>query len=294
MKSFKGYLKEAPAWTESLSDMLFDLPRAGLVDVKIPLSPSIFKRIWPEPVRSRVFHLTDFVGVGKLKKMQGGKRSISAFYNINSQSIGDGIRTDGGYVVEMDADVLAASPDDIGSQPDKTGRRWLVLDTLTKTMGGASKLRGMEKDIEKMMWKIINTHSDYPKSMAEMSINAAWIELKDEREYYKKVMSLIIRDYMDGIEKIMKNYSKPLKSIFTDYAFDKELVPDPDSGDFALWDEIVVNNFKVKKVHVSAEFSPDFEGDDDPLENSDFGWNVPFELYDDNKDLVDYIARTRN
>jgi len=294
MKSFKGYLKEAPAWTESLSDMLFDLPRAGLVDVKIPLSPSIFKRIWPEPVRSRVFHLTDFVGVGKLKKMQGGKRSISAFYNINSQSIGDGIRTDGGYVVEMDADVLAASPDDIGSQPDKTGRRWLVLDTLTTTMGGASKLRGMEKDIEKMMWKIINTHSDYPKSMAEMSINAAWIELKDEREYYKKVLSLIIRDYLDGIEKIMKNYSKPLKSIFTDYAFDKELVPDPDSGDFALWDEIVVNNFKIKKIHVTWEFSPDFGPDlDDPLDSSDIG-GFPFELYDDNKDLVDYIARTRN
>ena len=295
MKSFKGYLKEAPAWTESLSDMLFDLPRAGLVDVKIPLSPSIFKRIWPEPVRSRVFHLTDFVGVGKLKKMQGGKRSISAFYNINSSSIGDGIKTDGGYVVEMDADVLAASPDDIGSQPDKTGRRWLVWDTLTKTMGGASKLRGMEKDIESMMWKIINTHSDYPKSMAEMSINAAWIELKDEREYYKKVMGLIIKDYIDGMEKVMKKHSKPLKSIFTDYAFDKELVPDPDSGDLALWDEIVVNNFKVKKVHVSAEFSPDFGPDlDDPLENSDFGWNVPFELYDDDGDLADYIARTRN
>ena len=294
MKSFKGYLKEVPAWTESLSDMLFDLPRAGLVDVKIPLSPSIFKRIWPKPTRSRVFHLTDFVGVGKLKKMQGGKRSISAFYNINSQSIQDGIQTDGGYVVEMDADVLAASPDDIGSQPDKTGRRWLVLDTLTKTMGGASKLKGMEKDIEKMMWKIINTHSDYPKSMAEMSINAAWIELKDEREYYKKVLSLIIRDYLDGIEKIMKNYSKPLKSIFTDYAFDKELVPDPDSGDFALWDEIVVNNFKIKKIHVTWEFSPDFGPDlDDPLDSSDIG-GFPFELYDDNKDLVDYIARTRN
>jgi len=293
MKSFKGYLKEAPAWTDSLSNMLFDLPRS-LKDAKIPLSPSIFKRIWPEPVRSRVFHLTDFVGVGKLKKMQGGKRSISAFYNINSQSIGDGIRTDGGYVVEMDADVLAASPDDIGSQPDKTGRRWLVLDTLTTTMGGASKLRGMEKDIEKMMWKIINTHSDYPKSMAEMSINAAWIELKDEREYYKKVLSLIIRDYLDGIEKIMKNYSKPLKSIFTDYAFDKELVPDPDSGDFALWDEIVVNNFKIKKIHVTWEFSPDFGPDlDDPLDSSDIG-GFPFELYDDNKDLVDYIARTRN
>ena len=293
MKSFKGYLKEAPAWTESLSDMLFDLPRAGLVDVKIPLSPSIFKRIWPKSVRSRVFHLTNDEGLRALKKMQGGKRSISAFYNINSSSIGDGIKTEGGYVVEMDADVLAASPDDIGSQPDKTGRRWLVLDTLTTTMGGASKLRGMEKDIEKMMWGIINTHSDYPKSMADLTINAAWIELHDERELYKKVMSLIIRDYMDGIEKIMKNYSKPLKSIFTDYAFNKELVPDPDSGDLALWDEIVVNNFKVKKVHVSAEYSPDFEGDDDPLDSSDIG-GFPFELYDDNGDMVDYIARTRN
>jgi len=293
MKSFKGYLKEAPAWTESLSTMLFDLPRAGLVDVKIPLSPSIFKRIWPKSVRSRVFHLTNDVGLRALKKMEGGKRSISAFYNITTSEISYGIQTEGGYVVEMDADVLAAAPDDIGTQPDKTGRRWLVLDTLTTTMGGASKLRGMEKDIEKMMWKIINTHSDYPKSMAEMSINAAWIELKDEREYYKKVMGLIIKDYIDGMEMVMKRYSKPLKSIFTDYAFDKELVPDPDSGDLALWDEIVVNNIKVKKVHVSAEFSPDF-ADDDPLTNSDFGWNVPFELYDDDGDLADYIARTRN
>jgi len=47
MKSFKGYLQErfqdwksgsAPAWTESLSTMLFDLPRAGFKDLKIPLS----------------------------------------------------------------------------------------------------------------------------------------------------------------------------------------------------------------------------------------------------------------
>ena len=73
MKRFKQYLKErlktgkrgAPAWTESLSTMLFDLPRAGLKDLKIPLSSPIFKRLWPESIRSKVFHLTDFTGVGK-------------------------------------------------------------------------------------------------------------------------------------------------------------------------------------------------------------------------------------
>ena len=293
MKRFKEYLNEAPAWTESLSTMLFSLPRAGLLDVKIPLSPSIFKRIWPEPVRSRVFHLTDFTGLGKLKRMQGGKRSISAFYNINSKSIADGIMTAGGYVVEMDADVLAASPDDIGSQPDKTGRRWLILDILNTRMGGASKLRGMETDIEKMMTDILakNDLGPYKKGLTTTELKAGWEYLGKWTS--GKVKSVIIKDYLDGIEKIMTKYSRQLKSIFTDYAFDKELVPDPDSGDFSLWDEIVVNNFKVKKVHVSAEFSPDFR-DDDPLTNSDFGWTVPFKLYDDDKDLVDYIDKTRN
>ena len=294
MKSFKSYLKEEPAWADSLSRMLFDLPRAGLVDVKIPLSPSIFKRIWPKSVRSTVFHLTNDEGVRGLKKMEGGKKSISAFYNIKTAAIQDGIMTAGGYVVEMDADVLAAAPDDIGTQPDKTGRRWLVLDTLTKTMGGASKLKGIENDIGEMITDIFvkNDLGPYKKALTTTELNKGWIYLGKSASGKEK--SVIIKDYLDGIEKIMKKYSKPLKSIFFDYAFDKELVPDPDSGDLALWDEIVVNNFKVKKVHVSQEFSPDFEGDDDPLTNSDFGWTVPFKLYDDDSDLVDYIDKTRN
>ena len=77
MKTFKQYIAEigvdpfkivgAPAWTESLSTMLFDLPRAGLKDIHIPLSPSIMSRIWPKSIRSKAFHLTDFDGVKKLK-----------------------------------------------------------------------------------------------------------------------------------------------------------------------------------------------------------------------------------
>jgi len=230
--------------------------------------------------------------------MEGGKKSISAFYNIKTAAIQDGIMTAGGYVVEMDADVLAAAPDDIGTQPDKTGRRWLVLDTLTKTMGGASKLKGIEDDIGEMITDIFvkNDLGPYKKALTTTELNKGWIYLGKSTGGKEK--SVIIKDYLDGIEKIMKKYSKPLKSIFFDYAFDKELVPDPDSGDLALWDEIVVNNFKVKKVHVSAEFSPDFKTDsiwdDDPLTNSDFGWTVPFKLYDDDKDLVDYIDKTRN
>ena len=282
MKRFKHYLKEV-AWTESLSTMIFDLPRAGLADLKIPLSPAIFKRVWPESVRSRVFHVTDFTGVGKLKKLQGKKKSISAFYNITPSEISYGIKTEGGYVVEMDADVLAAAPDDISSQPDKTGRRWLTWSTILKELGGGSKIKKMEKDLSELLMDLIMKYADDPKYMP--NINKSWIALGKEYKSDGKGKSLIIKDYIDGMEKIMKKYSKPLRSIFTDYAKNRKQKPDPDSGDFALWDEVVVNNFKIVKIHVGPEFAPDFEDDDDID-------GFPFQGWDDEGDLADYITRT--
>ena len=175
MKTFRGYLKErfqdwksgsAPAWTESLSTMLFDMPRAGLKDLKIPLSPSIMKRVWPKSVRSKAFHLTDFDGVKKLKGMQGKKRSISAFYNMDDYMITSGIKTEGGYVVELEGDVLAASPDDVSSQPDKSGRRWITFSSLMNPstaadpgLGGKTKLRGIESDLENLLVKITKQYA---------------------------------------------------------------------------------------------------------------------------------------
>ncbi len=300
MKSFKGYLKNsqaqllpeaAPAWTESLSTMLFDLPRAGLKDALIPLSPSILRRLWPKPPRTTVFHLTDYTGVGNLKKLQGGKRSISAFFNITPRAIEDGIRTEGGYVVELIGDILAAAPDDISSQPDKTGRRWLTLSTLLNPIdlqhggngiGGGSQLRGMEDDISEMMIEIIMEYADDPQHMP--NVNMSWIALGKEYKNEGKILSLIIKDYIDGMEKIMKKYSRQLKSVLLDYVNKRASEPDPDSGDLPEWDEIVVNNFKIQKIHVGPEFSPDFEEDDDID-------GFPFELYDDAGDMTDYIDR---
>ena len=283
MKRFKQYLKEV-AWTESLSTILFDLPRANLVDVKIPLSPAIFKRIWPESVRSKCFHVTGFDGVRSLKKMQGKKKSISAFYNIKPASIEDGIQTDGGFVVEMMADILVAAPDDIGSQPDKTGRRWLVWSTILKELGGGSKIKKMEKDLEKLLIEILvkNDLGPYKKGLTTSELNKAWIYLGKNSD--GKTKSLIIKNYIDGMEKIMKKYSKPLQSIFKDYTKKRTLDPDEDSGDTELWDELVVNNVKIEKVHVATG---DEEGEWD---ETDF--DLPLTQWEDSGDLADYITRT--
>ena len=294
MLSFRGYLRELhykPAWTESLSTMLFDLPREGLKDAKIPLSPAIFKRVWPKSVRSKAFHLTDLIGVQRLKKMQGKKKSVSAFYNMTDYMIQSGIRTEGGYVVELEGDVLAAAPDDISSQPDKTGRRWLTFSTLmNKTnasdpgLGGATKLKKMESDLQNLLVKILGKNGKGPYRPGDTNVIAkAWSYLG--KSVGGKEKSIIIKDYIDGMEKIMKKYSKPLKSVFTDYTKTRMLDPDPDSGDTAMWDELVVNNFKIQMIHVSPEFSPDFEDEEDID-------GFPFKMYDDTGDMVDYINRT--
>jgi len=301
MKSFKQYITEIgvnpfkivgkPAWTQSLSTMLFDLPRAGLEDIKIPLSPAIMRRIWPKPVRTTVFHLTDYDGLGKLKKMQGGKRSVSAFFNIDDIIIQSGIKSEGGYIAEMDADVLVASQDDISSQPDKTGRRWITVSSLMNKptdpdpgLGGGAKLKGMEKDIKALLTEIVKKNSEGVKFSGTTSeIATMWSGLGKSTGGKEK--SLIIKDYIDGMEKIMKKHSKVLGSLLTDYTKKRVQEPDPDSGDRPMWDELVVNNFKIKKVHISPEFGPDFEDDDDID-------GFPFELYQDERDMVDYINRT--
>ena len=297
MITFKQFIKEdittnpfaiagKPAWTESLSTMLFDLPREGIKDVKIPISPAIFRRIWPKPVRTKVFHLTDFDGVKKVIKMQGGKRSISAFFNMDDIVIETGIKSEGGFVLEMKADVLAASQDDMSSQPDKTGRRWMTFSTLMNKptdsdpgLGGAAKLKRMENDIKEMLINIIVDHSDITPVP---NVNKAWNYLGKSTGGKEK--SLIIKDYIDGMEKIMKKYSRKLGPLFKDYTKNRTLNVDPDSGDVPQWDELVVNNFTIKKIHVGQEYSEDFQDDDD-IEG------FPFELWQNDADLSDHIAK---
>ena len=82
----------------------------------------------------------------------------------------------------------------------------------------------------------------------------------------------------------MKKHSKTLGKLLTAYTKKRIAEPDPDSGDRPMWDELVVNNFKIKMVHVSPEFSPDFEDEEDID-------GFSFKLYDDVGDMTDYIDR---
>ena len=113
MKRFKQYLREFAI--QSTSDYVFDTHTDNSSSLKIPISGPMFKRIWPDTIRATVFHTTDLEGLERLKKIEGGKKSISAFFSMMSRYMETGVATSGDVhvVVEMDADVLVSARDDI-------------------------------------------------------------------------------------------------------------------------------------------------------------------------------------
>ena len=93
-------------------------------------------------------------------------------------------------------------------------------------------------------------------------------------------MSLIIKDYLDGMEKVMKRHSKGLKKVFYDYLKKRDI-----DGTDRRWDEIVVNNIKIKMIHTAEYDAEDFE---------DMG--IPVKKYGEdmragNEEIAAYIAK---
>ena len=251
MKSFKGYLTEFAQ--QSTSDYVFDTPSGEAGSLQIPISGPMFKRIWPDTIRATVFHVTDHNGLGRIKKLEGGKKSISAFFSMMSRYMETGVATSGGVVVEMDADVLISARDDIMSQVDKTGRRWVEMswfENATRDRAGFSKI---EKDLSKLIEGLVVKHLPFGKlNTIQQTKHFAkdsgryfdiWGNMKHHLKGDGKKLRLVIKDYFDGVEKVIKKNKKTMSSIFYGYAKSKRMTDNS-------WDEQIVNNIKVKKVHL--------------------------------------------
>ena len=269
--------------------MIFDTGREEnfYLDVPIPLSSSIFKRVWPDDIRTTVFHLTDVDGLDKLVKLQGKKKSISAFTSMDRYYYNRGVQTAGGIVAEIDGNVLIAAPTDIMSRPDNTGRRW----TAFRAISGREKfgriddltIKSIGKDVEKLFKQLITTY--YPDKLQPYSkklANTQWQyigahPLSDKRK--------IIADYIDGMEKIIKKHSAKLRGVFTRY-LDRRRTDD-------AWDEIIVNDIKIKQVHI---LTSDWAGREDEsrlkrLDNKLKKLKIPAVMRYSELNLQDYIMK---
>ena len=96
--------------------------------------------------------------------------------------------------------------------------------------------------------------------------------------------SMAIKDYLDGVEKIMKKHSKVLQSLFYNYA--KNRIFRYERGKYqSEWDEIVVNNFVVDKIHITPAHS-EFHKDEETF------IGFPITVWNDIKNLESYIQKT--
>ena len=246
MKTFKGYLTEFVI--QSTSDYVFDTLSNSISDIKIPISSPMFKRIWPDTIRATVFHSTDADHLAGLKKLEGKKKSISAFFSMMANQMEGGIATDGGIVIEMEADVLISAKDDIMSAVDKGGRRWVEMSWFENAQGRGNPagFDKVEKDLNTLIKNLVKKY--VPKEQGQPL--EIWSDMKSHlkagREGGGKRLSLAIKDYFDGVEKVIKKNKKVFETIFYGYAKSKRQTDN-------AWDEQIVNNIKIKKVHILSD-----------------------------------------
>ena len=252
MKSFKGYLTEELPFGTSTSEIIFY--GVGSVDaLQIPMSSTMFKRIWPDTIRTTVFHVTGPEYLGRLKKIEGKKNSISAFFKMQASEMESGIAVDGGIVAELDADVIVSSPTDVLTSVDKRGRRWAPMEFLTGDQWKSPKMKSVFKDLDTLIGTLVKKHLSHLKPKGDMYVY--WQNMKTYLKDDGKKLSLVIKDYYDGVEKVLKKNSKVMGKALYDYAKNSKVSDD-------AWDEQVVNNIKIKKVHILSDELDDEDFDD--------------------------------
>ena len=206
--------------------------------------------------RATVFHVTNGIGLEKLKRLQNKKKSISAFFNMDASTMDAGIQGGGGLVVELDANIIMSSKGDLMSMPDKTGRRWVELYNIDPK-------EKMHKELEKMLIDLAIKHDpknkEYLKTSPEIGIGV-WYKLQTDFKDDGKKISLIIADYIDGVNAILKKHKKDIQGVVHGYYVRRGAVAvkhpsgrmvggDSAIKEWNVYDEQIVDKIKIIKVH---------------------------------------------
>ena len=260
----------------------------------MPLSSSIFDRALPKQVRATVFHVTRMSNFDQLYAIQNSRRSISAFANMDRGPIAGGVQGGSGLVVEVEGNVLVAAKEDIFSIPEKSGRRMMAFNWFRGPWGERDVLN-IQKGLEKLLKTLVNKHGKSfdgkaPKGKGDWEkweyMRGAYVKAKSKGDRSAgRVMQRIVKDYLDGVERVFKQNAKQVQAILTRYV--ENLKTDEN------WDEIVVDDFNIKKVWIITDSDELAPGNADEFKSNISLTRLPVETIDsaDMEAHVKYIAQ---
>ena len=263
MLGFNEYLEEAPAWRKKVTEFVF------AKHLYVPVSSTIMKRVMGNVPRDRVRHLMDGSKMKDFFKLQGKRKSISAFTNMGRTPLVSGVQTRGGVVADIDADILIDYPEDIMSQPDSNGRRWLAAtevfsydppgrDAMDEIYALRVKLLAKYTAMDAGEWDVTDTRDRQEITKRWKNIEGTlhgWNAMSGQDTNIKTIKGQIVTQYIDGLEAIMNKNKKLVASRLMQAAYDRN----PDEYEES-WDELVVNNFKIKHLYIyrTHRFYSDF------------------------------------
>jgi len=252
-------LKESPAKFQSVHlKSTFDSLFGSWYSNHVPLTTKLMQGILGKE-RVSVFHVgsayasKDIANVGRIV---GKKSALSTFSSVDKGeklAKGKGIQTQGGVIYQLEGSLLVASTRDMQTHPDKTGRRW-VSPTYLAGKGAGSK---MFNELKKFVETNKRTRRDFDFTMGEFDTEISnqnddldysdpkRIGFEERRAIVKKEGNRIKREwivkYINFCMKMMKKYAPQIK---------RHILSQKDKPAEHGWNEIIVNQIKVKDVFV--------------------------------------------
>ena len=248
----------------------------------IAMTPKVMKQIMGD-VPITTFHNLDWFAIkNQLPKVLGSKKSISTYTGDTSNrlSMGSGVQTSGGVVLEVEGKVLVAGTEDLGSVPDERGRRWLAPEVLGKILGmkelqGAGSGQKYKKQLYKIDKKLEDMLYKYKTSLLVMPSDPQ--DVKDRFPLFTgKQKAELIKRWIDASNKFLLKNKKKIRKSFEDN------INNPKITAFMTklgYNELLVYDVKVKDAYIVI----DVVGDPNDFKATDKALN------DVKKDLKPFV-----
>jgi len=227
----------------------------------IPLATSMIKRTLGTP-RIQCWHITTPDGFRKLKTIEGKNAQISCFTQIEDLAGQmNGVETDGGVLVKLNADEILNTSFDSYSSVDLKGIRWVPTDEMHGALNTAvTKLK--ESVVHRYIQNKSNIDAWIDKYNVKIHDDVRKNLMKDFLYFYEKVLQNHWKEFFsecdeDDISKALNAFNEGIEKIILKYK--DEIIDSRNAYSGSNYNEVIANKIEILKVYVMKDKQKDFE-----------------------------------